>query len=53
MAGVGRAPSWKEPVEFIYHCSTKWAVFLLSLKLLIERGNGAPWPNEINLDSWE
>ena len=23
---------WKEPVEFMHHCSTKWAVFLLSLK---------------------
>lgn len=23
---------WKEPVEFMYHCSTKWATFLLSMK---------------------
>ena len=44
---------WKEPVEFMHHCSTKWAVFLLSLKSLLETGNGAPWPNEIKLDSWE
>jgi uncharacterized protein YndB with AHSA1/START domain len=44
---------WKEPVEFMHHCSTKWAVFLLSLKSLIETGRGAPWPNEIKLDSWE
>jgi uncharacterized protein YndB with AHSA1/START domain len=44
---------WKEPVEFMHHCSTKWAVFLLSLKSLIEVGKGAPWPNEIKLDSWE
>jgi hypothetical protein len=21
---------WKEPVEFMHHCSTKWAVFLLA-----------------------
>ena len=21
---------WKEPLEFMHHCSTKWAVFLLS-----------------------
>jgi hypothetical protein len=27
---------WKEPVEFMHHCSTKWAVFLLSLKSLLE-----------------
>ena len=44
---------WKAPVEFMYHCSTKWAVFLLSLKSFLETGKGAPWPNEIKLDSWE
>ena len=44
---------WKEPVEFMHHCSTKWAVFLLSLKSLLETGKGAPWPNEIKLDSWD
>jgi uncharacterized protein YndB with AHSA1/START domain len=44
---------WKEPVEFMHHCSTKWAVFLLSLKSLIETGQGAPFPGEIKLDSWE
>jgi hypothetical protein len=44
---------WKEPVEFMHHCSTKWAVFLLSLKALLESGKGDPWPNEIKLDSWE
>ena len=44
---------WKEPVEFMHHCSTKWAVFLLSLKSRLETGKGAPWPNEIKLDSWE
>jgi len=44
---------WKEPVEFMHHCSTKWAVFLLSLKSLLEAGKGGPHPNEIKLDSWE
>jgi hypothetical protein len=44
---------WKEPVEFMHHCSTKWGVFLLSLKSLLETGKGAPAPNEIKLDSWE
>jgi uncharacterized protein YndB with AHSA1/START domain len=44
---------WKEPVEFMHHCSTKWAVFLLSLKSLLETGTGAPWPNEVKLDIWE
>jgi uncharacterized protein YndB with AHSA1/START domain len=44
---------WKEQVDFMHHCSTKWAVFLLSLKSLLETGKGAPAPNEIKLDSWE
>ncbi|MGA3000796.1 MAG: SRPBCC domain-containing protein [Acetobacteraceae bacterium] len=44
---------WEQPVEFMHHCSTKWAVFLLSLKSLLEAGKGAPWPDEIKLDSWE
>ena len=44
---------WKEPVEFMHHCSTKWGVFLLSLKSLLETGKGAAYPNDIKLDSWE
>jgi uncharacterized protein YndB with AHSA1/START domain len=44
---------WREPGEFMHHCSTKWGVFLLSLKALLETGKGAPHPNDIKLDSWE
>jgi uncharacterized protein YndB with AHSA1/START domain len=44
---------WAAPVEFMHHCSTKWGVFLLSLKSQLETGKGGPWPNEIKLDSWE
>ena len=44
---------WKEPVEFMHHCSTKWGVFLISLKSLLETGKGAPAPNDLKLDSWE
>ena len=33
---------WKEPVEFMHHCSTKWGSFLMSLKSLVETGEGAP-----------
>jgi uncharacterized protein YndB with AHSA1/START domain len=43
---------WKEPVEFMHHCSTKWAVFLMSLKSLLETGKGAPDPNDIKIDNW-
>ena len=43
---------WREPVEFMHHCSTKWAVFLLSLKALLETGKGAPSPNDVKIDNW-
>jgi uncharacterized protein YndB with AHSA1/START domain len=43
---------WKEPVEFMHHCSTKWAVFLMSLKLLLENGKGAPNPHDVKIDNW-
>jgi uncharacterized protein YndB with AHSA1/START domain len=45
--------AWKEPVEFMHHCTTKWGVFLLSLKELLETGKGRPAPDDIKLDSWE
>src|SRR5687768_15044759 len=34
--------NWSEEVEFKAHCSMKWAIFLLSLKQLIETGKGSP-----------
>jgi uncharacterized protein YndB with AHSA1/START domain len=40
---------WKEPVEFMHHCSTKWATFLLSLKALLETGKGRPAPGEVQV----
>jgi uncharacterized protein YndB with AHSA1/START domain len=43
---------WAEPVEFMYHCSTKWAVFLLSLKQLLETGQGAPDPIDVKISDW-
>jgi hypothetical protein len=33
---------WKEPGEFMHHCSTKWAAFLMSLKAVVETGKGRP-----------
>ena len=44
---------WSEPVEFMHHCSTKWAVYLLSLKSLVETGKGAPAPRDVKIDSWD
>jgi uncharacterized protein YndB with AHSA1/START domain len=43
---------WREPVEFMHHCSTKWAMFLMSLKSLAETGKGTPDPYDIKIDNW-
>lgn len=43
---------WKEPVEFMHHCSTKWGIFLMSLKSFLETGKGAPYPNDVKIDDW-
>ena len=40
---------WKEPVEFMHHCSTKWAIYLMSLKSLVESGKGTPNPNDTHI----
>jgi uncharacterized protein YndB with AHSA1/START domain len=44
---------WKEPVEFMHHCSTKWAMFLMSLKSLVETGKGALSPHDVKIDNWK
>ena len=47
-----RHEGWREPVEFMHHCSTKWATFLLSLKQLLETGTGAPDPRDVAISDW-
>lgn len=42
---------WREADDFMCHCSTKWAVFLLSLKSQIETGVGSPWPRDLKIDN--
>ena len=44
--------NWREADEFMAHCSTKWATFMLSLKDLIETGEGHPSPGDIKIDNW-
>ncbi len=44
---------WREPVEFMNHCSTKWAIYLMSLKSLLETGTGAPHPHDVEVDNWD
>jgi uncharacterized protein YndB with AHSA1/START domain len=43
---------WKEPVEFTHQCSTKWAIFLMSLKSLVETGKGQPSPDDVRIGYW-
>ncbi|MQA07151.1 MAG: SRPBCC domain-containing protein [Pseudonocardiaceae bacterium] len=43
---------WQEPVEFMHHCSTKWATFLMSLKKLVETGKGEPAPHDVKISNW-
>lgn len=44
--------NWRKEVEFLAHCSMKWAVFLLSLREFVETGTGKPAPNDFKIDNW-
>lgn len=44
--------NWREAIEFTAHCSTKWAVFLLSLRDYVETGKGKPSPDDLKIDNW-
>jgi uncharacterized protein YndB with AHSA1/START domain len=43
---------WREPVAFMSHCSTKWGVFLIGLKDLLEGGESIAFPNDGKISSW-
>jgi uncharacterized protein YndB with AHSA1/START domain len=43
---------WRESSDFMGHCSTKWGVFLLGLRSLLEGGISAAWPNDGTVSSW-
>jgi uncharacterized protein YndB with AHSA1/START domain len=44
--------NWREAVEFMSHCSMKWATFLLSLREYVETGQGRPSPHDLKIDNW-
>jgi uncharacterized protein YndB with AHSA1/START domain len=44
---------WREPGEFMHHCSTKWGSFLMSLKSLVETGKGFPAPHDVHISNWD
>lgn len=43
---------WKEPVEFLHHCSTRWASFLFSMKKGLEGGTATPYPEDEKISTW-
>ena len=40
---------WREANDFFAHCSTKWAVFMLSFERYVETGTGAPFPDDVQI----
>ena len=44
--------NWRQEVEATYHCSMKWATFLLSLREYVETGKGKPSPHDLKIDNW-
>jgi uncharacterized protein YndB with AHSA1/START domain len=43
---------WREQSDFMAHCSTKWAYFLLGLKSGLEGGKATPYPEDMKISSW-
>ena len=41
--------SGMEAVEFMHHCSTKWATFLWSLLDALEQGENRPAPHDLKI----
>jgi len=41
--------NWPNAERFMAHCSMKWATFLLSLKQLLETGQGRPAPEDLKI----
>jgi len=45
-----RHSGWRAESGMFPHCSTKWAVFLVSLKELLEKGAGHPYPDDVAIN---
>lgn len=42
--------NWQDSSDFMAHCNTKWAVFLLSLKDAMETDKGRAFPDDVHID---
>ena len=44
---------WRDETEYMHHCSTSWASFLLGLKELLDGGQGRPFgPRYRRISRW-
>lgn len=41
--------AWKETNPHFAHCSMKWATFLMSLREVVEKGAGRPFPHDYQI----
>ena len=46
-----RHAGWKTESPHFHGCSMKWATFMLSLRDLVETGEGRPFPNDVQIDA--
>jgi hypothetical protein len=44
---------WREVTQFMGHCSTKWAYFLLGLKMHLEGADSVAYPHDMAISAWE
>jgi uncharacterized protein YndB with AHSA1/START domain len=42
--------NWQQSDAFLAHCSTKWGIFMMSIKSCIETGRGQPYPDDVHID---
>jgi len=42
---------WREPTEFMHHCSTKWGTFLIGLRGGLEGGDFTAFPDDTRISS--
>jgi hypothetical protein len=45
-----RHAGWCSENSHFHHCATKWATFLLSLRDVVESGQGKPFPNDVKIE---
>jgi uncharacterized protein YndB with AHSA1/START domain len=42
--------NWQQSDDFLAHCSTKWGMFMMSMKSCIETGRGYPYPDDLHIE---